>query len=99
MSTVINGTVKWFNAEKGFGFIQQQSGPDVFVHFRSIINAGGFLINRFAPQLNVFFLSMPVKSALAVLIIIFYMQILLTFIRDGFIHHFDIFGMLRQVVH
>ena len=26
------GTVKWFNAEKGFGFIQQESGPDVFVH-------------------------------------------------------------------
>jgi CspA family cold shock protein len=42
MSTVTTGTVKWFNAEKGFGFIQQQSGPDVFVHFRSIINAGGY---------------------------------------------------------
>ena len=42
MSTVVTGTVKWFNAEKGFGFIQQQSGPDVFVHFRSIINEGGF---------------------------------------------------------
>jgi CspA family cold shock protein len=42
MSTVVTGTVKWFNAEKGFGFIQQPSGPDVFVHFRSIINAGGY---------------------------------------------------------
>ncbi|MBL1265393.1 cold-shock protein [Methylomicrobium sp. RS1] len=42
MSTVVTGTVKWFNAEKGFGFIQQQNGPDVFVHFRSIINAGGY---------------------------------------------------------
>ncbi len=30
------GTVKWFNSEKGFGFIQQESGPDVFVHFRNI---------------------------------------------------------------
>lgn len=30
------GIVKWFNAEKGFGFIKQESGPDVFVHFRSI---------------------------------------------------------------
>jgi cold shock protein len=35
------GTVKWFNAEKGFGFIQQESGPDVFVHFRNI-NGSGF---------------------------------------------------------
>lgn len=42
MSNVITGTVKWFNSEKGFGFIQQQSGPDVFVHFRSIINSGGY---------------------------------------------------------
>ena len=35
------GTVKWFNAEKGFGFIQQEGGPDVFVHFRNI-NITGF---------------------------------------------------------
>lgn len=30
------GTVKWFNAEKGYGFIQQENGPDVFVHHSSI---------------------------------------------------------------
>ena len=35
------GTVKWFNAEKGFGFITQESGPDVFVHF-SAIEGGGY---------------------------------------------------------
>jgi cold shock protein len=35
------GIVKWFYAEKGFGFIQQEGGPDVFVHFRNI-NVSGF---------------------------------------------------------
>ncbi len=41
MSDRIVGTVKWFNKDKGFGFIAQENGPDVFVHF-SAIQAAGF---------------------------------------------------------
>lgn len=36
----MQGTVKWFNYKKGFGFIEQENGEDVFVHHRSIIGTG-----------------------------------------------------------
>ncbi|MDP3186674.1 MAG: cold-shock protein, partial [Anaerolineales bacterium] len=41
MSDRIVGTVKWFNASKGYGFIARENGPDVFVHY-SAIQSDGF---------------------------------------------------------
>jgi hypothetical protein len=40
MAERITGTVKWFNAEKGFGFIERENGPDVFVHHTAIQTTG-----------------------------------------------------------
>lgn len=37
---MVNGTVKWFNDSKGFGFIEQENGDDVFVHFSAILGDG-----------------------------------------------------------
>jgi CspA family cold shock protein len=40
MSERIVGTVKWFNGSKGYGFIEREGGPDVFVHFSAIQGEG-----------------------------------------------------------
>jgi CspA family cold shock protein len=40
------GTVKWFNQEKGYGFISQEGGADVFVHFRAILGDGFKTLNE-----------------------------------------------------
>ena len=40
MSERILGTVKWFNSEKGYGFLAQDNGPDVFVHYSAIQTDG-----------------------------------------------------------
>ena len=46
-----NGIVKWFDERKGYGFIEQEDGPDVFVHF-SGINGSGFMTLREGDQVS-----------------------------------------------
>jgi len=46
MSSMEKGTVKWFNAAKGFGFISRSSGEDVFVHFKAIVGDGYKTLNE-----------------------------------------------------
>ena len=46
MSDVVSGTVKWFNESKGFGFIEQEGGPDVFAHFSAIQGSGFKTLNE-----------------------------------------------------
>jgi len=40
VNTMVNGTVKWFNDSKGFGFLEQENGEDVFCHFSAIVGDG-----------------------------------------------------------
>ncbi len=46
MSEKEQGTVKWFNGSKGFGFIERESGDDVFVHYTAIVSDGFRTLNE-----------------------------------------------------
>ena len=46
MSDKVTGTVKWFNESNGFGFIERESGKDVFAHFSAIVDDGFKTLNE-----------------------------------------------------
>ena len=64
MSERITGTVKWFNGDKGFGFIEREGGKDVFVHFSAIQGDGFKTLNE--GQLVEFELSQGDKGPQAI---------------------------------
>ena len=51
MEERLTGTVKWFNSEKGYGFLEREDGPDVFVHYTAI-QAEGFRTLREGQQVE-----------------------------------------------
>ena len=57
MSNRQTGTVKWFNDEKGFGFITPQSGDDLFVHFKAIQPNGQLYLRHISSLIQAFIVS------------------------------------------
>jgi type III secretion protein T len=72
------------------------AAPMIFVMFLTDLGLG--MMNRFAPQLNVFFLSMPIKSALGIFIMILYLSSLLLFLEEDFVHTNKLLLFLRSMV-
>ncbi|MCK5727238.1 MAG: type III secretion system export apparatus subunit SctT [Thiotrichaceae bacterium] len=71
------------------------AGPIVATMF--IVEIGAALIARYVPQLNIFLLMMPIKSGIALLLIIFYMTYLSRYMRESFLKFADIFHLLDDI--
>lgn len=96
---VPSSAVALFSLEKIDNYMEMillLASPLLIVMFISDIGMG--LINRFAPQLNIFFLSMPIKSALAILCFILYLPFLVAFIKDYIVHDANVFKLLENVM-
>lgn len=72
------------------------AGPIVATMF--IVELGSALISRYVPQLNIFLLLMPIKSGVAIFLLIFYIQFISKYMRDAFLKFGDILGMLDGIL-
>jgi type III secretion protein T len=72
------------------------ASPIVIIMFISDFGLG--LINRFAPQLNIFFLSLPIKSALSILFLIVYFPFFISYLTKFLAQNADIFNLLKSVM-
>jgi type III secretion protein T len=72
------------------------TAPMLIIMFISELGLG--LINRFAPQLNVFFLAMPIKSALGLMVLILYLPFLLPYLKKYLMEYADVLNTLKLIV-
>lgn len=72
------------------------AAPLLILMFISDIGMG--LINRFAPQLNIFFLSMPIKSVLAILLLILYLPYFITYLKNYIVQNANVLNILKMVM-
>jgi type III secretion protein T len=72
------------------------AAPVLIIMFLSELGLG--LINRFAPQLNVFFLALPIKSALGLMVLILYLPFLLSYLKKFLAEYADVFNTLKLIV-
>jgi type III secretion protein T len=94
-----NASAAIFSLEKIDDFMEMVlllASPIVIIMFLSDFGLG--LINRFAPQLNIFFLTMPIKSALCVLFLILYFPVFISYLKNYLFQSADIFNMLKSVM-
>jgi type III secretion protein T len=72
------------------------AAPMIIIMFISELGLG--LINRFAPQLNVFFLAMPIKSALSLMVLILYLPFFLSYLKKVLAQYADVLNTLKLIV-
>lgn len=71
------------------------AGPVIATMF--IVEMGSAVVSRYVPQLNIFLLLMPIKSGIAMLILVFYITYIARYLQESFLKFGDTFGMLEKV--
>ncbi len=83
-------------ADMFMAFVALLAAPIVVINL--LVDIGLGLVSRFTPQLNVFFVAMPIKSGLAIFVLVLYMSTLMRALQDAFIHADVWFVVLRRVL-